>query len=224
MRDRALRSAAGVIFHVINRSARRLRLFDEPRDYEAFLAVLEEGRARTEIQILAYCVMPNHFHLLTRTTKPNQLSDFMKWFQLTHAKRWHGHRGSRGIGAVYQGRFRAVPVQHDTHFLVAARYVERNPLRAGLVERAEDWPWSSLRQRCSNSHLVTLDEWPILPPANWVQLVNEIAADRDLESVRRCIRNGTPFGNKTWAGEFSAVPNRKGRPPKETAQPDLRFS
>ncbi len=224
MRDRGLRSAAGVIFHVINRSARRLRLFDAPADYAAFLAVLEEGRARTDIQILAYCVMPNHFHLLARTTKSYQLSSFMKWFQLTHAKRWHGHRGTRGIGAVYQGRFRAVPVQHDTHFLVAARYVERNALGAGLVERAELWPWSSLRQRCSNSHLVTLDEWPILPPANWVELVNESWADTDLESVRQSVRHCRPFGTRAWANDFRCAPNRKGRPPKGTAPLDLRFS
>jgi putative transposase len=225
MRDHELRGAAGVICHVVNRSARRLRLFDEPSDYAAFLSVVEEGRARTGIEILAYCVMPNHFHLLTRTTKPRQLSFFMQWFQLTHAKRWNRHRGSCGIGAVYQGRFRSVPVQHDVHFLVAARYVERNALRARLVERAEDWPWCSLSQRCRSSNAVTLADWPILPPANWVALVNDGRAEEDSEAVRDSLRKRTPFGTTTWADRHSKRAARgKGRPPKGTALPDLRIS
>lgn len=224
MRDRGLRSASDVIFHVVNRSARRLGLFEAPSDYSAFLDVIEQGRARTGIRILAYCVMPNHFHLLAKTTAPRQLSVFMQWFQLTHAKRWHRFRGSAGFGAVYQGRFHAVPVQHDAHFLVAARYVERNPLRANLVRRAEDWVWSSLGQRCRSSNAVTLTAWPILPPSNWLDLVNDARADADVARIRQSMREGLPFGSPAWAKQHSSPPKRKGRPPKQTAFQDLRLS
>ena len=162
------RDAIDIVFHVVNRAARRAELFAKPNDYEAFLRVVEEGRERTGIPLLAYCVMPNHFHLLVRPTQLGQMSRFMRWFQLTHAKRWHRHRESRGTGAVYQGRYRAIPIETDLHFLVAARYVERNPVRAGLVRRAEEWRWSSLIS-VAEMRWSALGAWPILPPAQLVR-------------------------------------------------------
>jgi putative transposase len=226
MPRRELRHVTGVIFHVLNRGARRLRLFDDPGDYDAFLRVVEEGRSRTGIELLAYCVMPNHFHLLVKPVLPGQLSEFMWWFQMTHAKRWHEFQASSGTGAVYQGRFRAVPIQDDGHFVVAARYIERNPLRAGLVDRAERWPWSSLHQRCNNSNVIALSEWPIPPPPNWVLAVNHDETVREVESVRDSITRGAPFGSPLWAQKTFGVRARRsrGRPPRDTQAVDLRFS
>jgi putative transposase len=84
---RHLAETANVVLHVMNRGVRRLRLFDQRADYESFLRVVAEGRRRTGIRILAYCVMPNHFHLVVWPRKRGQLPDFMQWFQGTHSKR-----------------------------------------------------------------------------------------------------------------------------------------
>jgi putative transposase len=90
--------------------------------------------------------MPNHWHLLLWPRNDGELSEVMRWITVTHAQRWHAHRQSSGSEPVYQGRFKSFPVQTDEPFLMVARYVERNALRAKLVERAEEWQWSSLWQ------------------------------------------------------------------------------
>ena len=125
--------------------------------------------------------------------------EFMRWFQMVHSKRWHQFRQTEGAGALYQGRYKAFPVQDDDHFLTVCRYVERNPLRAGLVTRAEEWPWSSLGQRCRNCEGPRLETWPIPPPSNWVALVNSAEIHGELETVRSALVHGTAFGSSVWA-------------------------
>ena len=102
--------------------------------------------------------MPNHFHLIVRPENDGDLARFMGWLTLTHSKRWHAWRETAGTGPVYQGRYKALAVEADEHFLMVCRYVERNPLRAGLVVHAEEWPWSSLFQRCKNRNRVTVGD------------------------------------------------------------------
>ena len=121
-----------------------MRIFDDEADYEAFERVLSEAVERTQTRLLAYCLMPNHWHLMVWPRKDGELSRFMGWLTLTHTQRWHAHRHSIGSGHVYQGRFKSFPVQEDEHFYTVARYVERNALRANLVRRAELWRWGSL--------------------------------------------------------------------------------
>jgi putative transposase len=112
-------------------------------DYSAFLCVLSQAQTRVPMRLLSFSVMPNHWHLVLRPESDDDLSRFMQWLTRTHAPRWQVKRRSVGTGAVYQGRFRAIPVQSDEHLLTVCRYVERNPLRAGLVDRVEHWRWSS---------------------------------------------------------------------------------
>ncbi len=121
----------------------RLELFEKPSDYSAFEKILAEAHHRTSIRIAAYCLMPNHWHLLLWPRTDGELSEVMRWITVTHTQRWHAYRHSSGTGPVYQGRFKSFPVQTDEHFITVARYVERNALRAKLVERAEEWRWSS---------------------------------------------------------------------------------
>ncbi len=191
-------SESSLFFHVLNRAVRRARLFDTDADYRAFLAAIVEGQQRTQIDLLAYCVMPNHFHLVVGPIRGGDLSAFMRWFTATHSKRWHGHRGTTGTGSVYQGRFKAFPVQDDAHFMTVCRYVERNPLRAGLVRRAADWPWSSLYQRINNSNAVALTPWPILPSQNWTEIVEGVERGDEVAQIRESLRSGMPFGNSDW--------------------------
>src|SRR5438046_6919652 len=145
---RAHRAAeGGYVYHVLNRANARLSIFEDAGDYEAFENVLSQAVERTATRLLAYCVMPNHWHLIVWLRKEGELSRFVGWLTLTHTQRWHAHRHSTGSGHVYQGRFKSFPIQGDEHFLTACRYVERNALRANLVKRAEDWTWSSLHHQ-----------------------------------------------------------------------------
>ena len=144
-------STAGYVFHVLNRAVARQVVFQTDGDYDAFVSLLEEARRRVPIRLLAYVVMPNHWHLVLWPEADNALSEYMKWLSITHAQRWHAAHGTAGTGSLYQGRFKSFPIQEDAHFLTVCRYVERNPLRANLVSRAELWKWSSLWARESES-------------------------------------------------------------------------
>jgi putative transposase len=157
-------STSGLIFHVVNRAAKRAALFENAGDYDAFEHVLAEAIARGDIELYAYCLMPNHWHLLLSPRVDGALSRFMHWLTTTHARRWQTIRGLDGQGAVYQGRFRSIAVSSDEHFLWVCRYIERNALRAGLVENAEDWPRSSLARRLVEPATPWLAEWPVRRP------------------------------------------------------------
>ena len=169
----------GGVYHVLNRGNGRADLFHKPADFDAFLRVLAEALARSPVDLFAWCLMTNHWHLVLRprpvagrdgignvahdatgdTATPDhngadrcidsETNDcdtgnalrLMGWVGVTHVRRHHEHYHTRGGGHLYQGRFKSFPVQDDPHFLTVCRYVESNPLRAGIVRRAEDWPF-----------------------------------------------------------------------------------
>jgi putative transposase len=198
---RPLRAAVGgVIYHVLNRANGRLPLFEKPRDYEGFETVLIEAHERFTTRTLAYCLMPNHWHLVLWPRRDEELSRFMAWVTLTHTQRWHAHRESAGAGHLYQGRFKSFPVQVDAHFLTVTRYVERNPLRANLVDRAEEWRWSSLWRRAQTDPkwAAFLGEWPVSRSRRWVEWVNKPQTDAELGALRQSVRRGQPFGAEDW--------------------------
>ncbi len=134
----------GWVFHVLNRGNGRMRIFDKDGDYRAFETLLSESLNRFRLRLLCYCLMPNHWHLVLWPRADGDLGRFMQRLTTTHVRRWHLHRHTVGHGHLYQGLYKSFPIQQDEHFLTVCRYVERNPLRANLVERAQDWHWSSL--------------------------------------------------------------------------------
>ena len=188
---------AGLIFHVLNRGVRRLTLFEQAQDYLAFYRVFHEAQARIPMRCLAYCLMPNHFHLVLWPRADTDLSTFMAWLTATHSKRWHAWRETNGTGHVYQGRFKAFPVSNDTHFLRLCRYVERNAARAGLVARPQDWPWNSLAQRAGRKSPIALAEWPITRPTDWLDLV-QLDVAHETEELRHSVRRSAPYGPEGW--------------------------
>ena len=129
-----------------------------------------------------------------------ELSQFVGWLTLTHTQRWHAHRQSTGSGHVYQGRFKSFPIQEGEHLFTAARYVERNALRANLAPRAENWRWGSLYrwQRGSADDRRLLAPWPMPRPANWLEHVNAPQTDAELAALRRCVNRGSPYGAESW--------------------------
>jgi putative transposase len=222
---RALRTVAGgFAYHVLNRANARMRIFEKPKDYEAFEQILVEAVRRVRMRLLAYCVMPNHWHLVLWPREDGDLSTFVGWLTLTHTQRWHAHRHSEGSGHVYQGRFKSFLVQSDEHLRTVCRYVERNALRAGLCQRAEQWRWSSLwrRELGDAESRTVLSKWPIDLPKNWVSRVNRAEKQRELEALRCCVNHGRPFGSEAWVDrmarrfQLDSLFRPRGRPPKES--------
>ena len=119
---------------------------------------------------------------------------FSRWVTLTHTQRWHARRASAGSGHLYQGRYKAFLVEADDHLLTVCRYVERNPVRAGLVRRAEAWRWGSLLRRERGRGLDLLSEWPVARPEDWPRLVNRAETPAELEALRAGAQRGRPFG------------------------------
>lgn len=199
---RPLRIApGGFVFHVLNRANVGLSIFDKDADYLAFERILAEAQVRVAMRILAWCLMPNHWHLVLWPLRDGDLSDYMRLVALTHAQRWHAHHATAGTGHLYQGRFKSFVVQEDAHFLTVCRYVERNALRASLVQRAEDWRWSSL-WRTHNGNATERpypDPWPVTRPRNWVAYVNQPVTAAEIETIRRSVQRGAPYGRGNWA-------------------------
>jgi len=189
----------------MNRSNARVPIFERQADYEAFERVLDEAQSQVRMRVLAYCIMPNHWHLVLWPEQDHDLSRFVAWLTLTHVQRWHAHRQSAGLGHLYQGRFRSFPVENDEYCLTVCRYVERNALRAGLVDRAEDWRWSSLWRFARGPSAMPdwLAAWPLDRPANWPEWVNSPQTAAELESIRCSVRRGRPYGSESWVQKIA---------------------
>src|SRR5271157_2913573 len=157
---RASRAAAGgFCYHVLNRGDARAEVFHKDGDYDAFIKIIAEASLRNPMRVLAYCLMSNHFHLALWPAKDGDVSRWMHWLLTTHVRRYKRHYHSSGH--IWQGRFKAFPVQEDDHLRAVLRYVERNPLRAALVERAEDGTWSSLHGASAGvTALIRVDAGP----------------------------------------------------------------
>lgn len=197
MPRQARHAPGGYVYHVLNRAVARLPLLQKDGDYEAFLHVLDEARAKHPIRILSYCLMPNHWHLVLWPRAGESLTPFLRWLTHTHTMRWHAHYQTAGTGHLYQGRFKAFPVQDDDHLYVVQRYVERNALRANLVKRAEKWRWSSLYERLHATE-TRLSAGPLPLPADWIDRVNRPETDAELEALRKSVNRGAPYGSESW--------------------------
>ena len=167
----------GYVYHVGNRGSRKGPLFDSPADFDAFVQLLSMARERHPVRIIAYCLMSNHWHFLLWPMEDGALSRFMHWLTGKHALERRQNTKTVGEGAVYQSRFWAVPMFDPLHLLAAWRYVERNPVEAGLVGRAEEWQWSSACATNTDSGGLNVDLGPLPRTANWLEVVNSSSVD-----------------------------------------------
>ena len=203
---------AGYAYHIINRGNRGAVVFHQDADYSAFLSLLATAKSRFPIEILAFCLMPNHFHLVVKPSSTESLSALMQWWLTSHVRRYHRH--FRSHGHVWQGRFKSFPIQQDGHLLTVLRYVLYNPVRAGLVNQPDKWPWSSIHQPdlvdpClmnMGSELDTLIHIPI--------------HERELKRLRVCVNRQSPYGADAWQHRMaethglSSTLRPRGRPAK----------
>jgi putative transposase len=208
-----------IVYHVLNRANGRLRIFKKDRDFEAFEQILGEGIERFEMRLCGYCIMSNHWHLVLWPMHDGDLPSFMKWITVTHSHRWHSSHGTVGIGHLYQGRYKSFPVQKEAYYLTLMRYVESNPVRAGLVRRSRDWISSSMAIRLGAEKPLKLCDGPLALPKRWQRLVDDCSR-LPVNEIQSCIQRGRPFGGKEWmlktakALLLESSLRRRGRPKK----------
>lgn len=155
-----------IVYHALNRGNGRAELFHKREGYLAFERIMVIAMSHSPTRLLAYCLMPNHWHIILWPKNDGEMTEFLRWLTLTHSQRLHAHRHTTGCGHIYQGEFKSFPIQDDESLLKAVRYVERNALWANLVERAEQWRWSSLWRRIHGDKESLLSKWPIDMPSD----------------------------------------------------------
>ncbi|MBE0538018.1 MAG: transposase, partial [Phycisphaerae bacterium] len=174
----------------------------EAGGFAAFEEIVGEGAERFGMRVCGYCIMSTHWHLVLWPRGDGDLWAFMKWVTVTHSGRWHTAHGTAGIGHLYQGRFKSFPVQSNAYYLTLMRYVESNPLRAGIVDHSAAWPWSSLAVRLGQREGgVALSDGPLTLPARWAALVDRTPnmPQKDREMFETCVARGRPMGDDEWA-------------------------
>jgi putative transposase len=207
------------IYHVINRGNGGQVVFQKDKDYEAFVNLMKEAKIRYAVKIFAYCLMPNHFHIVVMPHQSEDLSKWMQWLLTSHVRRFHKHYGTSGH--IWQGRYKSFLIQKDSHLLTVLKYVEGNPLRAGLVNSANNWLWSSHGESIHKGDHSLIDEVPVELPKEWSKFVNESIAEKELEKLRQSVSRQSPYGDSLWQVDVSktlgleSTIRPRGRPSRE---------
>jgi len=194
-------------FHVLNRGNHRQTLFAAPEEFATFLELVTAATEKFKMRLWGYCLMSNHWHFVIEVESSDDMSRWVHWISNRHVRLYHRENRQLGGGHIYQGRFKSFPIQDERYLFEVLRYVEANPLRARLVERAEQWLWSSLSSEPIRNGLVEIER-PKLAPwprhAEWLNTVNRPIAREKLLSLRQSIERGTPQGQADWMASFAA--------------------
>jgi putative transposase len=204
--------ADGLLYHAINRGNNRAAVFASAADFQAFLDALRQTQRRYPFRLFGYCLMRNHFHLLIAPGRGQSISRILQSLTVTHT--WRHHRRHGGVGHVWQGRFKSPVVQNDDHALMVLRYIEANPLRAGMVTDAGAYRWSSYAVHAEgrSDDLVSmlpayeaLRRDAVRRQARWRKWVHTPLTERELGAVRRSLVNGRPYGAEEWVQATAAA-------------------
>ena len=198
MPRRPRRSAGGYFYHVTNRAGGTEPIFTTPKDFLVFEQILEGVHQRIDARLLAYCLLPESWHMLLWPRADGDLSEFMRLLTVTHVQRWHAAHGTAGTGSLYQSRFKAFPVQKGEPLLSVCRYIESAALRAKKVKKAENWRWCSLWHRLNKSKEITFAKRPITRPNNWKTLVNRSIEEQELAALDNSLLRDAPYGTPRW--------------------------
>ena len=194
-------------YHIINRANGRMQIFNTKEDYQLFEELLTEAKELTDMRILAYTIMPNHWHLLLAPRKDGDLALFMHWLSTTHTRRVHVAAKNIGAGHLYQGRYKSFLVDSDIYLLTLIKYIERNPVRAKLVRLCENWQWGSSwrRTKGTKAQQKLLDPSPTPLPHKYVQWINTPDKEDDLIDIRNAVNRGVPYGRARWVDKMVSV-------------------
>lgn len=191
---------ANYSYHVINRAVMRLRIFTTDEDYLLFEKILEETVQETQMRLIAYTLMPNHWHLLPYPRTDGDLAVFMHRLTNKHTRKVKSLTNTAGTGPLYQGRYKSFIIQDDPHFLTVVKYIERNPVRARLSARAEDWRWGSAWRRAHGTlkQKKLLASPPVSFPRGYLSWINTPESTKELDGIRTSVNKGAPYGNESW--------------------------
>ncbi len=183
----------GVPHHVTQRGNRRQTVFFGEHDYQAYARLLAEHARKAGVTVWAWCLMPNHVHLMLVPRSADALRAVLSEAHRRYSLLVNLREGWRGY--LWQGRFASCPMD-EAHALAAARYIELNPVRAGLARRPEDWRWSSARAHLTGccDRLTAIDALGI-PPAEWPAFLDRGLGDDTLAAIRGGERTGRPLGD-----------------------------
>lgn len=210
--------APGYPHHITQRGNRRQQTFFSDDDYRAYLDLMSQWCGRSGVSVWAYCLMPNHVHLVAVPESEDGLRRAIGEAHRRYTLRVNAREG--WLGHLWQGRFASV-VLDEAHLLAAVRYVERNPVRAGLVASAEQWPWSSAR-----AHVSGLDDIlaKVAPMRDWVgDWTQYLAGQEDgtlVEALHRHERTGRALGSDGFVETLEGIlarplkPGKRGRKPR----------
>lgn len=205
-------------YHVTQRGNRRQQIFFDEEDYRAYLSLLAHFAERHGLDVQAYCLMPNHVHLIGLPQHSTSLAGALRDAHAAYARRLNGRR--EWTGHVWQGRFFSCPMD-GPHLYMAARYVELNPVRAGLVGSAAAWPWSSARAHLAGRDDGLVKVRPLLQRFGaWDRVLGEVLTDADCERVRKHTLNGHLLASPQFVEVLEREtgqqlsPRRRGRPPR----------
>ena len=189
-----------VPYHVINRAVGRLRIFRKDADYQLFIDLLTEAVEKTGMKLLAFTVMPNHWHLVLFPEKAGDMKVFMHLLTNAHTRKVHTKTKTTGTGPLYQGRYKSFIIQSDAHLHAVIKYTERNAVRAGLVGSVEDWKWGSawIRTFGNEKQKRLICEGPTPLSKDYWTWVNTEDKEDTVKRLRTSVNKGTPFGTDDW--------------------------
>jgi putative transposase len=209
----------GTPHHVTQRGNRRQPTFFGDADYIAYLALAAEAFRRAEVEVWAYCLMPNHVHLIAAPSRPAALALAVGATHVRYTR--HINLRERWTGYLGQGRFASFPMD-ENYLRQCVRYVGLNPVRAGLVARAIDWPWSSVRAHLEGRADPLLTPGPVAERLNggMAEFFDLDVAEESRLKLRRATSTGRPLGGGARIKTLEAVTGRdlaepaRGRPPR----------
>ena len=209
--------APGVPHHITQRGIRRQLVFFMPCDYQHYLESLRQACHAFGVEIWAYCLMPNHVHLIAVPQKEESLRLAIADTHMRYTRMINSRNGWKGY--LWQGRFSSCPMDED-HLYNAAKYVELNPVRAGMCAHAEDYAWSSARAHLSkcNDTLVTVN--PLLDRVpDWRAFLEQKEAEKCFSSIRLNTRTGRPLASEEFILDLEKKLGRSLRPQKRGPKP-----
>ncbi len=190
---RVARAALGNhVYHVLNRANGKAQIFNTDAEYQDFEYLLNEIRETFDIRILAYVIMPNHWHILLYPKNDGDLGKALHWLTTSHVRRHHTRRGTIGHGHLYQGTYKSFLVQTDAYLLTVLKYIERNAVRAKLSKSAASWKWGSAYRRLHGTTVSRrlLGDSPVPLPRNYKQWLNDPEPAEILADIQKRAQRG----------------------------------
>lgn len=208
----------GLIYHVLNRGNKREPVFLNDDDYQHYLDILKRYKEKFEFKIFAYCLMDNHMHLLLKVSEKASISKIMQTITIAHTRRFH--QKYRTSGHIWQGRFKSPLVSADEYLLTLMRYIEQNPVRAGIVKHPKQFQFSSYKANTAikNDGFVDKDDNPVFlglgntmeeRTARYEQFASELLNEDNLKLIRKTLGGQTHYTSEKFLRQIQEILSHK---------------